>query len=255
MIRQSATVLRILQVSDCHVSASPRADYRGVNPDENLRSLLPVLRRWQPELVLLTGDVSEDASPAAYGRVSAMLGTLGAPVLALPGNHDDPAVMQRYFPSGPWRGPFAHSGKGWQLILLDSAVSGQISGALNTEDLERLELSLRRSSPGFALVVLHHHPVPMNAPWIDRYPLERPETFFELVDRFPGVRGVVWGHVHQAFESARDGVLMLGGPSTAANSLPKTMEFTRDLSGPACRWLELGGNGAIRTGVTSARGV
>jgi Icc protein len=249
---RSATTLRVIQVSDCHVSADPLTKYRGTRADRNLRSLLPELRRWQPDLVLLTGDVSEDASAAAYGRVSALLDTVGAPVLALPGNHDDVAVMQRYFPAGPWGGLFERRARGWNIILLDSTTAGEISGRLREDTLERLETSLRRQAGAPALVALHHQPVPVNSPWIDRYALEKPEPFLDLLDRFPDIRCVAWGHVHQAFDSERNGTALLGGPSTAANSLPNARQFTADLSGPACRWLELDANGEIRTGLLYA---
>ena len=120
-MRKFASVLRVLQLSDCHVSAGADADYRGQSADRNLASLLPEIRRWQPDFILLTGDVSEDGSAAAYGRVFAKLNSTGAPVLALPGNHDEPAVMRRYFPQGPWDAPLVRDAKGWKLVLLNSA--------------------------------------------------------------------------------------------------------------------------------------
>jgi Icc protein len=253
VIGSSARALRVIQVSDCHVPRDPGTPYRGLSADRNLVSLLPAIRHWQPDLILLTGDVSEDGSAAAYGRVSAQLSTVGAPVLALPGNHDEPAVMRRYFPNGPWNGPHGEKARNWQLVLLDSTAPGQVSGQLGARALERLDGLLRESSASHALVALHHHPVPMGAEWIDRYPLERPDALLELLDRHPRVRCVVWGHVHQDFEARRDGMLLLGSPSTVANSLPGTEKFSLDLGGPACRWLELGLDGAVATGLMRAR--
>ena len=119
--------LKILQVSDCHLSADAGAKYRGQNADLNLRRLLPVMRAWNPDLMLLTGDVSEDASPASYARVAVMLGTVGVPLLALPGNHDDPQVMKQHFRLGPWRGPYGREIENWLLVLLDSTEPGILS--------------------------------------------------------------------------------------------------------------------------------
>jgi Icc protein len=252
VIRSSARPLRIIQVSDCHVARDPRATYRGLSADRNLVSLLPAMRHWQPDLVLLTGDVSEDGSAAAYGRVSAHLSTVGAPVLALPGNHDDPAVMRRYFPRGPWDGPYLEEARNWQLLLLDSTVSGQVSGHLSGETLQRLDGLLARSPKAHALIALHHQPVPMNAEWIDRYALEQPGELLDLLDRHGRVRCLTWGHVHQDFEARRNGALLLGSPSTVANSLPGAETFTLDLAGPACRWLELGLDGEVATGMMRA---
>ena len=207
------------------------------------------MRSWDPELVLLTGDVSEDASPASYARVDVRLGTIGAPVLALPGNHDDPDVMKKYFRNGPWQGPRAVELEGWLLVALDSTVPGKISGAFSQQDLEQFDACLRASDAEHILVALHHQPVPVNAPWIDRYGLEEPQRFLNYLDREPRLRCVTWGHVHHAFETERQGAAFLGAPSSVANSLPATQKFTLDLAGPACRWLELGEDGSVETGV------
>lgn len=240
---------KIIQISDCHVSVDCRADYRGQNPDRNLQSLLPVMRAWDPDLLLLTGDVSEDASPASYARVAAMTGTVGAPLLALPGNHDLPTVMKKHFPLGPWDGPFACEAGPWLLVLMDSTARGSIAGTFSQQDMERFDRLLRGSSAEFVLVALHHQPVPVNSPWIDRYALENPDLFFQFIDRDSRVRCITWGHIHQDFCSRRHGVRLFGAPSTAANSLPQTRRFTLDLAGPACRWFELGVDGGLETGI------
>ncbi len=252
MSRPSPHLLRIVQVSDCHVPREPQTAYRGQNADRNLSSLLPAIRRWQPDLLLLTGDVSEDASAAAYGRVAALLSTAGAPVLALPGNHDDPALMRRYFPLGPWAGPHVHAGRNWRLILLDTTKPGLVAGQFTSSGLEVLERSLAQSPDRNTLLALHHQPVTVDSPWIDRYALERPDDFWAVVDRHPQVRCVTWGHVHQDFSSRRGRVTLLGSPSSVANSLPGRETFTLDLGGPACRWLELEANGELATGLLRA---
>lgn len=252
MNRPSPQLLRIVQVSDCHLPADPATLYRGHNADRNLSSLLPAIRRWQPDLLLLSGDVSEDGSAPSYGRVSARLSSVGAPVLALPGNHDDAAVMRRYFPWGPWQGPYVHRARNWQLLLLDSTEPGRIEGSLPADRLDQLDQCLRRDPDRMTLLALHHQPVPVNSPWIDRYSLEDAAAFWNLVDRHPQVRCVTWGHVHQDFHGRRGDVELLSSPSSAANGLPERDSFTLDLGGPACRWLELAADGGIETGLLRA---
>ena len=253
VIRRFADVLRIVQLSDCHIAGDSDADYRGQNADRNLRSLLPAIRQWQPDVLLLTGDISEDASAASYGRVAAMMNSLGAPVIALPGNHDDPEVMSRYFPQGPWQGPFNFEKKGWQLLLLDSTRAGKVSGWLSKEILDRLDSLLGQCDAAHALIALHHQPVPVQSAWIDRYALNFKGAFFEVLDQHPAVRAVVWGHIHQDFSLERNGTLLLGAPSSVANSLPNHEKFTPDLAGPACRWLELRSDGKLETGLIFGR--
>lgn len=249
MAKVRKKLLRVLQVSDCHVSADAAAHYRGHSADRNLKKLLPVMRAWDPDLVLLTGDVSEDGSAAAYARVAVMLGTIGSPVLALPGNHDDPETMKEHFGQGPWNGPLAVEMGRWLMVLLDSTERNRVSGALSQQALERFDELLRGSTAEFVLVALHHQPVPVDSPWIDRYALENPELFLHFIAREPRVRCVAWGHIHQDFQAELNGTRLLGSPSTVANSLPKTPRFTLDMGGPSCRWLELGADGTVETGV------
>jgi len=241
--------LKVLQVSDTHVSADPEAVYRGQNADRNLQALLSAMRDWGPDLALLTGDISEDASPAAYARVANMLGAIGAPLLAIPGNHDDPGVMRSHFPQGPWNGPLVLEAGPWLLVLMDSTVKGSISGSFSPEQLDRFDECIRSSSAKFVLVALHHQPVTVNAPWIDRYALENPDRFFQRVDRDPRIKCIAWGHIHHDFRAERNAVTLLGAPSAAANSLPETPRFTLDPAGPACRWLELYADGRVKNGL------
>lgn len=252
MARSDLTDLRVIQLSDCHVSADRSVLYRGLQAERNLVGLLPAIRRWQPDLLLLTGDVSEDGSAASYGRVSALLDSLGAPVLALPGNHDDRAVMSRYFPRGPWDAPLFHGARGWQLVLLDSTAPGRIDGVLARPHLQALKAGLHRSRSEHVLVALHHQPVRVGSPWIDRYALDDAEWLFGLLDRDARIRCIAFGHVHHAIGIERGGVQLLGAPSSVANSLPGCDTFTLDVAGPACRWLRLGADGRIETGVLHA---
>jgi Icc protein len=252
MPTQPLTRFRIIQLTDCHLSANRGSAYRGLDADRSLAGIVKGIRAWQPDLVLLTGDVSEDGSAASYGRMSAALNSAGSPVVALPGNHDDPDMMSRYFFAGPWQGPYFMRARGWQLVLLDSTEPGEVAGRLDHDQLARLKEGLSRSDSDHLLFALHHQPVPVGSPWIDRYPLKNPDWLFALADREPRLRCIVWGHVHQEFRQERNGVALLGSPSSVANSLPGREKFTLDTSGPACRWLELAPDGRFETGLLRA---
>ncbi len=243
------STIRVAQISDCHVAADPDALYRGQSADENLARIVQAVRQWQPRLVMVTGDVSEDGSRESYERTSSLLSQIGAPLMALPGNHDDSALMSRYFPAGPWEEPYHKEVGNWQLVLLDSTVCGRVSGAFDSHDLEKLQQTLDNSEKPHRLLALHHQPVPVGAAWIDRYCLESPQRFLNVIDQSAGTRCIVWGHVHHDFRLQRKECLLLGAPSSVANSLPGMERFTLDPSGPSCRWLELSADGAVDTGI------
>jgi Icc protein len=244
-----SNAFRLLQISDCHLSASAESSYRGQNPDAGLRALSNRIAAWQPQLVLATGDLSEDASAASYQRLADYLVPIGAPVCALPGNHDDDGLMRRYFQQGPWNGPLVLTAGDWQLVLLKTSSAGRIDGVISQADVRQLRQMLR-SGPGRpVLLALHHHPVPAGSPWIDRHMLESPGPLLDLISNQDQIRGVVWGHVHQALESTCGHARMLACPSTAANSRPGTLRFEHDPAGPACRWLLLSSRGTLETGL------
>jgi 3',5'-cyclic-AMP phosphodiesterase len=243
---------RLVQISDCHLPADPRTLYRGRNADWGLESLVEPVAAFGPQLVLATGDLSEDASEASYDRLQNYFRRLGVPVCALPGNHDDSGVMRHYFPDGPWNGPLIMPAGEWRLVLLGSAVAGRIDGVISADAIGSVQAWLDGSPGHPVMVALHHQPVEVGSPWIDRYPLQAPGPLLELVQRHHQVRGMVWGHVHQEFDLRLGNARLLACPSTAANSRPVSLRFTDDPAGPACRWMLLHADGELETGLLRA---
>jgi Icc protein len=259
--------VKIIQLTDCHVTAAPDITYRGSDPRATLAAIIDTVLAWQPDLVLATGDFSEDASQASYAFLAEQFARLPVPVLGTPGNHDTAEGVLGCLPHSAIDDPLVYPGStpgtadptpepetqpvedGWQIILLGSAKPGEIGGRFEARQLDRFEEALARGS-GPALVALHHQPWPVGSPWIDRYALAEPERFHALVKAHDRIRLVLWGHVHQAIRlDIGPGQVGLGAPSTVSNSLPGQPRFTIDPAGPACRWLELFPGGEFETGL------
>ena len=235
----------IAQITDCHLPADPQQPYRGINPYKNLQGLLKKVEQLKPDLLLASGDLSEDGSRASYERLGQYFKPLGIPVLALPGNHDDAGLLAKIFPGSPVdKISFSNHGA-WQIIRLNSCLEGRPEGRLSEETLAALESALRESAQRPRLIAVHHQPVTVGSPWIDKYRMFDPEDFLQLLDRYENVKAVIWGHVHQEFETVRNGTAMLGSPSSAINGLPGAQTFTEDPDGPAFRWLELRTDGTL----------
>jgi 3',5'-cyclic AMP phosphodiesterase CpdA len=64
-------------------------------------SLGALVRRLGPELVVASGDLTHRGRREQHERAARFLGSLGAPVLAVPGNHDLPYTFPARFTS-PW---------------------------------------------------------------------------------------------------------------------------------------------------------
>jgi len=241
--------IRIVQISDCHLPADTSQGYRQINPHQNLQNLMRKVSALKPDLLLATGDLSEDGSMASYRSLQRIFNRLRVPVLALPGNHDDPGLLADAFPGSPVDTISISEHGCWRIIRLNSALAGKPEGRIDEGTLVELEGFLAHNDQVPCLVALHHQPVMINSPWIDKYPLMKPDSFLKLIDQYSNVKAVVWGHIHQVFETQRAGVTMLGGPSSAINGIREAQKFTPDGAGPAFRWLVLSADGSLRSGI------
>ena len=141
----------------------------------------------------------------------------------------------------------------WQLIFLDSTVPGAVHGHLREAELARLDVALQEQPERHALICLHHQPVPIGSTWLDELLLDNADALFAITDRHPQVRGILWGHVHQAFDATRHNVRLLASPSSCVQFKPGCVDFTVDDKPPGYRWLELSVDGRIETDVVYVR--
>jgi Icc protein len=243
--------LRVVQITDTHLYAQPEGRLLGLKTQDTFEEvLLRVISTMDDlDLVLATGDLVHDGSEAGYQRARDGFQRLGKPVYCIPGNHDNPAVMARVMNSGSVKVvPRATHGN-WAFVFLDSTVEAHEGGHLRRTQLDLLQEQLAISVGQHVLICLHHQPVPVGSSWMDQMAVDNAEDFFAIIDRYPQVRAVVWGHVHQAFDRMRKGVRLLASPSTCIQFAPDGDHFGVDPQPPAYRWLVLHPNGRIDTGI------
>lgn len=239
----------LLQISDCHLLEDPAGLYRDQNPDQCLQRLLPALKVIRPDALVLSGDLAEDGSAAAYQRIVDHLNGLCSTIAYIPGNHDDVVLMHQIFGSaGYLSGPIL-DWAGWSVVLLNSVVPNDPAGELADDQMAILEQAQSREKP--TLVFIHHPPMAVGAHWIDRFPLRSPERFMAALDS-QWVKAVGFGHIHQPFSEFKEGIQYLSAPATSVNSQVGMEKFTVDPTGPKARWYRLWPEGRWATGVVSA---
>lgn len=251
--------MRLLHFTDSHLFADPEGCLKGVNTADTLARVFALAGERDPgaDALLLTGDLSEDGSRESYERLVDGVEQLGVSAFALSGNHDNRSAMMRAFirPGGSIRMDGDFVGAGWQVLMLDSVKNGEVGGALSKAELDRLDRLLSIRDGLHALVCLHHQPVRMGSKWIDAIGLENGDELLRVIRRYPHVRTVLWGHVHQEFDEERDGVRLLSSPSTCVQFEPGAKTFSLEKKAPGYRWLELFPDGRIKTGVRRIRKV
>ncbi|MGB0203815.1 MAG: metallophosphoesterase [Neptuniibacter sp.] len=241
--------LRLIQVTDMHLQDRPEIEMRGVNPEERFLAVMDEVSLQKADMLLLTGDLTHHSKPA-YQRLSTYLQHLTFPSYWIPGNHDLTGEMFKFADCGYGRKVVEQGG--WRILLLDSSSSpdGRGSGSLSEAELDFLSTELEETAHSQnVLLVLHHNPVSVNSEWQDAIMLANADQFWSIVERYPQVKGVMFGHVHQAWQLERNNLKLFSCPATAAQfkscTASSETENIPELSGPAYAIYELHENGLI----------
>lgn len=210
----SSAHLVVAQITDTHLFADPLTAMSGIVTAESLRQVVQqVARVRHPDLLLLTGDLSQDETPASYENLQAIVAGLAPHIGYLPGNHDDPRVLQQVFEAAGLPLRSALSLGGWRFLLLSSVIAQDVRGELSPETLDWLDRELQATPDQPTLIALHHPPFAPFPDW-ESIILTNPEDLFAVIDRHPQVKLVLSGHVHQGLERERQNVHYLSAPST-----------------------------------------
>lgn len=245
--------LRVLQLTDPHLKAHRDGQLMGVNTQDSLAAVINdvISRCGQPDLVLVTGDLAQDGSQAAYEALASALARFECDSLWIPGNHDN--TQQLWSVARRYHADRKHLRLGnWQILMLDSSVPCKVHGELAPQELEWLDTTLAANPELPALIALHHHPVDITANWMADIGLHDREAFWAIVARYSQVKAVIWGHIHQEVDRLENGVRLLGTPSTCIQFTVGAREFSVADGAPGYRWFELGSAGAFTTQVHRA---
>lgn len=245
----------LVQLSDSHLFAEADGTLLGMNTRESLQRVIDRVRQQQPQidLLLATGDLSQDGTLESYQAFRDLTQQIGAPARWIPGNHDEPHIMAEAAMHSALLEPVVDLGN-WRITLLDSAVPGSVPGYLQDQQLQLLAQALSEAPTRHHLVCFHHHPVSIGCAWMEPIGLRNPEALFAVLDRFPQVRAVLWGHVHQEIDRERNGVRLLASPSTCIQFAPGSDDFNVSDHAPGYRWLRLHTDGRLETGVERVKG-
>lgn len=231
--------MHVLHLSDLHLRADAGAPAYGHDPDAHLMAVIDaaLARRSRFDVVVVTGDVADDASEPAYQRAHQRLRGIGNALRWVPGNHDDPHRMSRVdsdafgdLTAGPWR-----------FIGVNSRWPGHTPGRVTPDEVARLDRALGSPGPPHRAVLIHHPPRPQCTD-ADCQIIQAHELL-EVLDRHRSVRMVLSGHMHRSFCVHRDHVAWVGAPSACMQvTHPDHVHTTEQ---PAANLLELGDDGSV----------
>ena len=190
----------IAHLSDLHFGAADQAVVAALAGD---------LRRERPDLVAVSGDLTQRARHAEFHAAAQFLRDLPAPVLAVPGNHDiTPFDLVERF-TDPWVRWRRHMGPETEPVWTDAEVAvvglntarragfhpNWARGRVRRSGLARLEARLSALPPGLFRIVVAHHPFAAPSLQPDA-PLVGGATAALACFARSGVRMVLTGHLH-----------------------------------------------------------
>lgn len=248
----------IAQLSDLHLSTHIPA-----NADKFLK-VLDIALTYQPNLLLLTGDLVNDGKANLYNWLFDTLDKTRIAYLCLAGNHDLthelghdlPFDERQFLPiTKDDRLIDAHRliielpHTTWQILAVNSAINGQIHGRLDDDKLAFLKTHLAYNLP--TLIALHHHPIPVGSAWIDKHMLQNSDEFWATLNFINQATyasdtihhlHVVCGHVHQAHLLQHDNATLYTCPATSVQFSPHQDDFDIDKTASGFRLLQLHDN-------------
>lgn len=225
----------LLHLSDTHLCAVPGTPVMGADPDARLEAVLGawVARGERTDLIVHTGDVTDDGDPGACDRVAEQLASLLSRIVMTPGNHDDGCALV---------GEASHTTIGaWRVVTARTPVPGEVHGAV---DAPALMARLDELDDRPTVLALHHPPRSRSThEW---FRLDGAQALLDGLAARPHVRAVLSGHLHDAFElQGPGGLLLLGGPSTVASIAHVGTEMTFGDGPTGARILRLHDDGRL----------
>jgi 3',5'-cyclic AMP phosphodiesterase CpdA len=196
----------LLHIADTHFGTERRPV---------VEALLALAAQQQPDLVVLAGDVTQRARPAQFRAAKAFVDRLGAPVLAVPGNHDialfDPwARLTR--PYARWAEVFGadlepvHASADLLVVGVNTTRAWRHkNGEVSAAQIDRVAGLLAAASPQQLRVVVVHQPAAVTRA-SDRANLLHGHQAALHAWSVAGADLVLGGHIHLPYTLAAQGL-------------------------------------------------
>lgn len=214
----------IAQLSDPHL-CPPGAVYQSVlDTARRFAKALDQAASFAPDLLLLSGDLTDNGDAESYALARQLLAALPCPILAIPGNHDDRESFRAGL-SGlanliplPAAGPLHVSADGpVRVIGLDVTVPGDHHGLITADHASWLDAALAAQPGTPTLLVMHQPPFSTGIGYIDDYRCFGEDLLDATLSRHPQVIRILAGHVHRFTLTGFAGRPALTAPAIATS--------------------------------------
>lgn len=226
---------RVAQITDCHLMPTVGEFYQQIQPAKYLQAVVAQLALEQPDAVILSGDLVQNASAASYQLLADICRPLTCPVFCLPGNHDDLQQLELLSHQAPFHAATSLRLASWQLLLLNTK-GPTPSGVFGLDQQQWLQQQIQQSTAQAMWLFCHHHPRPLGSS-IDKHGQLDAEALWQHIFAEPRIQGIAHGHSHYAYSTHFDKVRIVGCPASSVQFLKSPEWQTVDQGPQWCDWL------------------
>ena len=245
----------LLHISDTHF---------GTEQPPVVEALVALAAQQRPDVVVLSGDITQRARPAQFRAAKAFVDRLGAPVLAVPGNHDI-ALFDLW---SRFKHPYDHYTRAFGMNLEPVHVSPDLlvigvnttrawrhkNGEVSPAQIDRVARLLRAARPQQLRLVVVHQPAAV-AQIEERTNLLRGHDAALRAWSAAGADLVLGGHIHLPYTLAVQGLsrplwVLQAGTAVSSRTRPEAPNSVNIL-----RWGEAPGAAADLPQAAAGTGV
>jgi 3',5'-cyclic-AMP phosphodiesterase len=205
--------VKIVQLSDLHLTL-PGAELFGSSPLARLERVVDriLADHADADFCLLTGDLADAGSDAAYAALAQALKRLPMPARLLPGNHDSRDALHRNFPqlASTTDGGFMQATfdtPAGRFLLLDTVEAGSPWGSYCADRRAWLARQLAAAGDLPLYVAMHHPPLTLGIPSMDQFALRDAEAFWSVIAPHRArIRHLFFGHLHRPIGGSWRGI-------------------------------------------------
>ena len=243
--------INIIQVTDLHLYADRNTIAHKINTFDSAQLVFQTIESNEKnyDMVILSGDLSDDGSTKSYENLKYLLSSFKCPVYLMPGNHDSLEKIQSISNTKNLKSQNYKDMGQWGIFMFNTKKDNSPNGILHQSELVYFDKIIDDNKNNFLLVMLHHHPILIGSESMDQMKIENSN---ELLNRINNnkIKGVGWGHIHNEISANYKGAHLFSTPSTCYQAKPKSKKFTIDLSqSPGYRVIHLEDDGVINTEV------
>ena len=244
--------MKIIQITDLHLRCDKDYSVFDINTFQSARIIIDHISQVHKDLnaLVISGDISDDETSESYSNLLELTDQIDTKIYLMPGNHDSIKEIKKCASIGRVKSELYFVDDNWIYFMFNTKKDNSPNGLLKQDEIDIFTDMLRKNKDKYFMIFLHHHPVEIGSPTMDKMIIENANILLDLIRKNKSIRGVSWGHIHNVFETNINNAKLFSTPSTCYQSKPRSETFTIDKKEkPGYRIIHFSSSGNLETKV------